>query len=261
MMKRIKIGCILGWLTIALWTLPVLYTVWISFSPDAFLTPPTGAWSLKWYLAMAADHRWANAAVRSLAIGAAAAALSCAAATMAVLALRRRSGYARRIATVALLLPAVVPPAALGTGLLPLAYRTGLWGTATGVALVHAALGLPAATLIIGSFLNGELREVEQAAQGLGASRWGVRLRITFPLLRPAMLAACIAVFLISLNESLVTLFLATPDNETLPALIWPQLRFSTTPLVAAASSLTGVLGIACIALFFWGFRSNRQDD
>jgi putative spermidine/putrescine transport system permease protein len=98
---------------------------------------------------------------------------------------------------------------------------------------VHATIGLPIAFLIIQTCMTEQLRELDAAAAGLGANPIDVARRVTLPLLTPVLLAAGIAVFVLSLNESLVSVFLATPTNETLPAVIWPQLRYSPSPMVA----------------------------
>ncbi len=56
-----------------------------------------------------------------------------------------------------------------------------------------------------------------------------------------------VVAFVLSLNESLVSLFLTTADNETRPALIWPQLRDAPTPVVAVASAVTPGLSLAAL--------------
>jgi len=246
----------LGWLAVAALTMPMAYTAWISFSPDSLLTPPTHDWSLKWYAALAADRRWTTAITQSLIVGVLASIISTLAATAAALALRRLAAAAQGAVMLGMLLPVMTPPAAWGTGLLPLVYMTGLWGTAAALALVHGVLGMPIALLVLRSFLTERIEELESAARGLGARPGEVYRRVTLPLLRPAMITAALAAFLISLNESLLTLFLATPTNETLPAIIWPQLRFSASPLVAAGSCLIGVVGVGCIALLMRWVRT-----
>jgi len=258
-MNRPSAVSMFGWLAVSGLCLPVLLTVWVSFSPDRFLTLPSDVWSLKWYEALWDDRRWMAAAARSLSVGLMSALLCVTAAAAAVLALRRLTERFRHLILASLILPGVIPPAALGMGLLPLVHRSGLWGTATVLVLVHATLGLPVAVLMIRLFASLQLEELEAVARGLGASRRVVCWRVTLPLLKPGLIAAGVAVFLLSLNESLLTLFLATPDNETLPALIWPQLRFSVTPLVAAASSLMGVLGSAGLLAAFRLFRTSRR--
>jgi putative spermidine/putrescine transport system permease protein len=249
----------LGWFAVLALLVPVLHTVWVSFSPDSFLTPPTGGWSLRWYRAFLADRRWTGGTVRSLEVAGLAATLAVAFATPAAVAAARRASRFDRPFRVALLLPILVPPAAVGTGLLPLAHATGTWGTTWGLALVHATLGLPVAFLILRSRITQDLLSLESAAAGLGAGARQVLLRVTLPLLGPAIASSWIAVFVLSLNESFVTLFLATPDNETLPAIVWPHLRFSPSPLVAVASCVTSLAGGLCI-LGIWHLIRRFED-
>lgn len=233
----------LGWLVLVGLFAPILHTAWVSFSPDSFLTPPTGEWSLRWYRRFAEDPRWSAAVGRSLFVAAAAAAVSVMAAVPAAYAVKRARWRGRRILLVALLLPAAIPPAALGMGILPLLHRAGLWGHPLGLILVHATLGLPVAFLIVRTHLTDRLAELESAARGLGANRWQVAWRVSLPLLRPALAAAGVAVFVLSVNEAFVTLFLASPNTETVPAVSWPELRHSPTPVLAVASAVTAGLG------------------
>jgi putative spermidine/putrescine transport system permease protein len=235
----------LGWVAVFVLLAPVLQTFWISFSPDALLSPPVGAWSLRWYRAFLEDGRWTAAAARSIAIALSAAAGSLLTATPVAIRLVKSSDVERRLLMPLLLMPALVPAAALGTGLLPLLHATHLWGSVTSMVLVHTTLGLPIALLIIRTHLTDELATLESAARGLGATNGCVFWRVTLPLIAPGLIAAGISVFVLSLNESLVSLFLATPDNETLPAVVWPQLRFSASPIVAVASAVTSAAGIA----------------
>jgi putative spermidine/putrescine transport system permease protein len=233
----------LGWLVLLGLLAPVLHTAWVSFSPDSFLTPPTGEWSLRWYRKFAEDSRWSAAVGRSLFVAAMSAGVSVAAAVPAAYAVKRARWRGRGVLLVSLLLPAAIPPAALGMGVLPLLHRAGLWGHPLGLILVHATLGLPVAFLIVRTHLTDRLAELESAARGLGANRWQVAWRVSLPLLRPALAAAGVAVFVLSVNEAFVTLFLASPNTETVPAVSWPELRHSPTPVLAVASAVTAGLG------------------
>lgn len=240
----------LFWLLLAAGLLPPVMTAWVSFSPDSLLTPPTGEWSLRWYRRFFSDARWTAAAGRSLLVAALSAILCVTLALPAALA-----QSAPRWQRLALLLPAFVPPVAVGLGLLPLFHRLNLWGTTLGVTLAHAALGLPVAYLILRTAVGPELRDCELAARGLGANRRQVFARVTLPLLRPALLAALLAQFVLSWNEGVVTTFLASPRSETLPVVMWSQLRGSASPLVAVASTLA--VAMAVLPLLAVSFRSH----
>jgi putative spermidine/putrescine transport system permease protein len=79
---------------------------------------------------------------------------------------------------------------------------------------------------------------------------------VMLPLIAPALGAAAVMAFVLSLNESVMALFLGTPNTETLPKVIWPNLRYTPSPLVAAASGISmavtvaGLLGISRLTLW-----------
>jgi ABC-type spermidine/putrescine transport system permease subunit II len=237
-----------GWAAVCGLLAPLLFAAWVSFSPDSFLTPPAGAWSLRWYTAFAADRRWLAALGRSLVIGVAAAGVAVAAGAPLAYAVARHRFRGRRALGALALVPACVPPAVLGMGLLPLLYAAGLWGNPAGLVLAHGLLGLPVVYLIARVHLDQVSPELEAAARGLGASPRQAVLRVTVPLLAPSLLAGAVVAFVVSLNEGLLTLFLATPSSETLPAVVWPQLRYAPSPLVAVASCVSVLLAVAGVA-------------
>ena len=238
---------LVGWVAIAGLLAPLVFAAWVSFSPDSFLTPPAGEWSTRWYVAFASDRRWVAALGRSLLVGAFAAVVALAAGIPLALAVTRGRFHGRRFLAAGAMLPACVPPAVLGMGLLPLLFAAGLWGSPLGLVLAHGLLGLPVVFLVARNHLDQTPPDLEAAARGLGAGPWQVAFRVTLPLLRPAILAGAAAAFVISLNEAMLTAFLATPSTETLPAVVWPQLRYSASPLVAVASgasTLAAIVGV-----------------
>jgi putative spermidine/putrescine transport system permease protein len=144
----------------------------------------------------------------------------------------------------------------LALALLPLLYVVGLGGTLTALVLCHGLLGLPVVYLILQDHVSQLSPELEIAARGLGATAWQAAMRVTFPLLQPALLAGAAAAFVGSLNEAMLTLFLTTPFTETLPAVVWPQLHYAPSPLVAVASCvciLSTLGGVGGLILLFRG--------
>jgi len=249
-----------GWSVVLAVLSPLLFAAWVSFSPDSFLTPPGGEWSLRWYSAFAHDRRWSAALVRSLVVGAASAGVALAAGVPLAYAVARVRFWGRWVLGGAALLPACVPAAVLGMGLLPLLYAVGLWGSLTGLILVHGLVGLPVVYLIARTHFDQADADLEAAARGLGASGWQAFQRVTLPLMRPALLAGAASAFAVSLNESMLTVFLATPRTETLPAVVWPELRYSPSPLVAVASCVSVAVALAVTFAVFVLLGSRRRD-
>jgi ABC-type spermidine/putrescine transport system permease subunit II len=264
MTPRRLLVLLVGWAVVGGLLAPLVVAAWMSFSPDAFLTPPTRTWSLRWYAAFAADRRWLAALARSLVVGGAAAGVAIAAGGPLAYAVARHHFRGRNALAGLALLPLCVPPAVLGMGLLPLLYSVGLWGNLGGLVAAHGLLGLPVVYLIVRLHLDQVSPDLEAAARGLGAPPWQAAWRVTVPLLGPSLLAGALAAFAVSLNESLLTLFLATPSTETLPAVVWPQLRYTPSPLVAVAScvsvllALVGVVALGTVGRVGLGRRPGR---
>ncbi len=233
-----------GFFVVGCLVAPLLYAVWLSFSPDSFLTPPERDWSVRWYQAFATDSRWSMALSRSLMVGLACAVLSVLAGAMLAYGMERYLFRGKGTLGILVLLPMCIPPAVLGMGLLPLFYAVGLWGSLLGLVLGHAMMCLPIVFLIVRSKLRQMNPDHEMAARGLGATPSQVVGRIIIPLWGSALVVGAAAAFAVSFNESMVTLFLATPTTETLPAMIWPQLRYSPSPLVAVASVISVIIAL-----------------
>jgi ABC-type spermidine/putrescine transport system permease subunit II len=239
------LGCLL--LAAVLW--PLLYAVWVSFSPGELLRPPTDRWSLRWYRLFLASPRWTDALRTSLVVAALSVAVSLLAGTGLALAVTRCRFAGRRWLSRAVLLPLMVPGVVVGMGLLPLYQAVGLSSSAVGLALAHALGSLPVVFLVLRSALEEAGPDLELAARGLGAGPVRAFLHVTLPLVRPALLAGAAMSFILSLNEVVLALFLAVPPVETLPLVVWAELRYTLSPVVAVASCLSVALAVGALLL------------
>jgi ABC-type spermidine/putrescine transport system permease subunit II len=225
------------------------YAVWISFTPSELLEPPRGEVSLRWYRRFFASPQWMAGLWNSLKVAALAIVGSLVGGTGLAVAVTRHHFHGRRLLSGAVLLPLFVPAVVLGMGLLPWVRFLGLWGSLWSLGAGHALWSLPVVFLVVRSALEELDPSLEEAARGLGASPFLTFRRVTLPLILPAVLSGAAMGFVLSLNEFMIALFLATPDTETLPKVIWPNLRYTLTPLVAAASCVTMLLTLLGLAL------------
>lgn len=136
------------------------------------------------------------------------------------------------------MLPLFVPALVLALALLPVMRMIGLWGDFTSVALAHSLWGMPLVFLAVRGALEDMDPNLELAARGLGASGGKTFFMVTLPSILPALGVGGLLTFIVSFNELVMALFLCTPDIETLPKVIWPNLRYTLSPLVAAASAI-----------------------
>ena len=147
----------------------------------------------------------------------------------------------------------VAPPIVAVIPLFFLLKTTSLIVTLPGLALIHALANLPVAIWLLDSFVREIPVDLEEASWVDGNGRFGTLLRIVLPLLRPGLVAVAIICIILSYNEFLFALVMTyRPETQTLPVGI---ALFQGDRLVQfgqmAAASLTGMIPIYLVALFF----------
>jgi multiple sugar transport system permease protein len=125
-----------------------------------------------------------------------------------------------------MLMTRALPIVVLSVPLSQVFLTVGLYDTVLAVALVHAALSLPTTVLITASVFVAVPRDVEEAAQLFGCSRFGAFRRVVVPLALPGIAASAIFTFVLSWNEVLAAAVL-TLNNRTLPAQLLTSLADS----------------------------------
>ena len=96
---------------------------------------------------------------------------------------------------------------------------------------------------------------LERAAADLYATPWRVFRHVTLPLVRPGILAGFMLAFVISLDDVVITEFVKSGGQETLPTYMLGQLRRTVTPEINAVSTVFLALSIAVVTLFFLSSR------
>src|SRR5262245_31585656 len=180
---------------------------------------------------------WTTPLARSVAIAAIVAVFVTVIGLAAVLAIARSRLPGRSIVQAFSIGPLIVPGVVLAIGVYKTFADIGLVGTRLGFVLVHAMLALPFVLLIVGAAITRVPRELELAAMSLGATRLRAYRDVTLRLLAPAILAAMLFSFSLSLNEVTISNFIAGLNFTTLPVAIFASLRFAVEPVVMAISS------------------------
>lgn len=250
---------LLGFATLLVLLLPLIDVIWISFTPGELLQPPTGQWSLRWYFLFFTSPQWTQGLVNSFWVAGMTVVGSLISGGGVALAVTRYHFRGGELLASAVLYPLFVPAVVLAMALLPLMHWLGLWGTRLSLAAAHSLWSMPVVFLVVRAALAELDPDLERAARGLGASPATTLRRITLPVIAPALIVGAVMAFIISLNEFVMALFLSTPAIETLPKVIWPNLRYTLTPLVAAASSITMLVTVLGLAVVLGLLRSKRM--
>lgn len=218
--------------------------------------------SLRWFAKAIANEQIIEASLRSLRLAAAAAAIATIAATMAALATTRTAPYRGLAFKYAFInQPLMVPEIVTAVALLIVFSRIKVWTGYSGLGYLiaaHSAFCIPFAYLPIRARLESMDLTLETAAADLYASPWQVFRRITFPLLWPGVLAGLMLAFVVSLDDVVITEFVKSGGQETLPTYLLGQLRRVVTPEINAISTLFLLLSIFVVTVFFFASRDSN---
>jgi putrescine transport system permease protein len=233
---------------------PIAILIVYSFN-DSRLVAVWSHASLRWYLALLENEQLLDAAWLSLRIAAMSATMSVVLGTAAAFALQRlRPFFASRGFEALAMMPLVVPEVLIGLSLLLLFVVVGDfvgWTVprgATTITLAHATFGMAYATVIIRARLSQLDPALDEAAAILGATPWRAFRRVTLPLLMPAVAAAWLLAFTLSLDDVVVASFVTGPGASTLPIVIFSSVRLGVSPQINALATLI-VVFVACLIL------------
>ena len=230
--------------------LPIMAILPLAFTGGIFLTYPIESYSLRWFRELATTAQWSNSIVNSMIIGSGATVLSVVLGTLAALGLRGAGIPLPNLVRTVFLLPMVVPAVVLGVGLQIALARIGLASSYVGVIFSHTVLCVPFVIVSVSTALQGINPAVERAAASLGAGPVTVFRRVTMPLAMPGMVTGAVFAFATSLDEVVLTLFVAGPGQRTLARQMFSSIRENISPAVAAAALvlIVGTLALAVLA-------------
>lgn len=226
--------------------LPVFALALFSFSRSRLSSSFDGP-SLVWYQKLLTNGPLMRAMETSLVVGTLTTLIVLILATAAALGSRAGSARVRERAASLFLLPLVTPEIVFGASLLAFFSRVFVpLGLGTVVA-AHVVFSISFAFFVIKARAHGLPVDVEEAARDLGASPFQVFRRITLPLLTPALVAAGLLTFSLSIDDYVVTSFVSGAGGTTLPVYIYALLKSSLSPEIAAASTI--LLGATTLLL------------
>ena len=234
---------------------PIITLVIFSFNAGKYISIWEG-FSLQWYVSAWYNAAVQDAMIRSLVLAVQASIYSTILATMAALGTTRTRPFPGLTAIYMminqpLMVPEIVTAVALLTLFAMIKMATGYQGMLY-LILAHTAFCIPFAYLPIRARLEGVDLVLETAAADLYAPPWKAFWRVTLPLLWPGIIAGAMLAFVISLDDVVITEFIKSSGQETLPTYMLGQLRRVVSPEINAISSVLLCLSVLVVSLFFF---------
>jgi spermidine/putrescine transport system permease protein len=234
---------------------PIVTLIFYSFNAGTSIAIWEG-FSWRWYQAAWNNEDIKDVSLRSLLIASVAATIATTVATMAALATTRAKTFRGMTGIYALInaplmVPEIVTAVALLITFASIKVATGYAGLGY-LIIAHAAFCIPFAYLPVRARLESMDLTLERAAADLYATPWNAFRRVTFPLLWPGIIAGFMLAFVISLDDVVITEFVKSAGQDTLPTFMLGQLRRVVTPEINAISTAFFMLSVVIVTMFFF---------
>ena len=172
--------------------------------------------------------------------------------TMTALALHRYRFRAQRFYQGLLYMPMVMPDIVLGIALLVFFVNIGMSLGLMSIIIGHSTFLVSYVFVVVSARLAGMDTSLEEASADLGAGEWATFRRITLPHILPGVIGGALLAFIISMDDLVITYFIAGVDSTTLPVFIYGMLRRGVKPEINAIATLMLMFSIFIASLGLW---------
>ncbi len=230
---RIFVGCVLLFLMA-----PILAIMPLSFNSESFFSYPMPGFSLRWYEDFLTSDRWQSALRLSVALAFFTTVLATLLGTTAAMGLSRSRLPGKAAIMAVLISPMIVPAIISAIGMFFFYARIGLTGTFLGLVLAHTALATPFVVITVTATLTSFDWNLMRAALSLGATPFASFYKVVLPLIMPGMISGALFAFITSFDEVIVVIFIAGPEQRTLPRQMFSGIREQISPTITAAATI-----------------------
>ncbi len=253
---------------------PILIIIPLSFNAQPYFSITEGmlrldpeAYSLRWYADifrngmaapdategwwadMWANAQWVRAMKNSFVIGFFATLLATGFGTLAAIGLSRSEMPYRGLIMSILISPMIVPLVITAAGMFYFYSQIGLSQTKFGVILAHAALGTPFVIITVTATLVGFDKSLVRAAASMGADPVRTFFKIQMPLILPGVISGGLFAFITSFDEVVAVLFLASPEDRTIPRQMFSGIREQISPTILAVATILVIISIGLLTM------------
>jgi putative spermidine/putrescine transport system permease protein len=225
-------------LTVVLLIAPTIVVVTVSFTDSFSLKFPPPGYSLKWYQELFNASQLQFAAMNSLRVAVATTVLAVLLGVAAALAISRSASATARVLDSLFMSPLVLPALAFGFAALMTFSAVGWAVSTTTLVIGHTVVCVPYVIRTTTAALAQMDPALLESSASLGAQRLYTFRRVTWPLIRPGVLAGAFIAFMSSFDNVPVSLFLRDARTDMLPIRMWQDLEGRLDVTIAALSGV-----------------------
>lgn len=243
--------------------LPLLILSLYSFNESRVNAVWTG-FTLKWYASLLDNDRVLEALTNSLIIASITTVATTVMGTFAAIALHRYQYKCKAVINSLLYLPILIPEIVMGLSLLVLFSQIGLALGKPTLIIAHITFCLSFVVITVGARLEGMQQDLEEAASDLYATPWQTFRYVTLPMILPGVIAGALMAFTLSIDDFVISFFVAGPNSTTLPLYIYAMVKRGISPQINALSTCMMLVTISLVVISQLlqqkGYHSSRKE-
>lgn len=246
-MKRSRFCTAITIFVLLLLYLPIALLIANSFNESRF----GGEWqgfSLKWYRQLLQEKQVWRALQSSLLVALISTAISTLIGTCAAFALHFYKTKLQKTHYALIYTPLIIPDILMGVSLLLFFFALNIKLGLSTITIAHITFCISYVTMVMTAKLQNFDFSLVEAAEDLGAGKFVVIKKILLPLLAPAIFSAALLSFTLSIDDFVITFFLAGEGTTTLPLYIYSKVKFGATPTINALATI--ILSITFITVY-----------
>lgn len=236
--------------------LPIAILFVYSFNTSKLNAVWTG-FTFDWYVKLMNNSDVLDATYTSLLVAVVSTVFATMIGTLAAVGMYRYHFRGKTALDAMLYLPIVIPEIVMGISMLALFAQLkvplGFWT----LVAAHITFSIPFVVVVVKARLDGFDKSIEEAAMDLGATPWQTFIKVTLPVIAPGVIAAALLAFTLSIDDVIISFFVAGPGSATLPLKIFSMVKFGVTPEINALSTLM-LLVTLCIAIMAERIRMKK---
>ena len=246
-----------GALVLAFLYAPIILLAIYSFSGSR-LPGEWGGFTTEWYVRLFDDSRIQKTIGSSVRVALVSTIIATVLGTSSALALERFKFRGRRVFDALLYLPIIIPDVTMAVmmlmfftqafDLVDLLFGLGLSKGFATIVVSHVAFNIAFVSVVVRARIAGMDATLEQAAADLYANRWQAFRYVTLPLIAPGVLGGALLAITLSLDDVVVTQFVAGPGSTTLPVYVFSLIRKGVTPTINAVSVIMLLASLTLVA-------------
>lgn len=225
---------------------PIVVLIAYSFNASRSTVVWTG-FTLDWYREVFGDRQLGRGLWVSVIVAAGSAAVSTTIGTLTALAIVKRRFRGRDTLSTLMMAPLVLPEIVIAVAFLVLMVTAGVTLGYFTLITSHVLVSVPFTMLIVRAAASALDRRLEEAASDLGANELQVFLRVTLPILTPAIFTSFLLAATLSFDNFVMSVFTSGVGTTPLPLRIYSMLKLGITPEINALGALMVLVNVLVV--------------